>query len=111
MEGTSSDLRTGLPQQVIEIHEATRLQLLIEAKTSVLEAIYERQDQLRELIAGGWLHLSAKDPDSSDIYVFERGTGFVLWQTEPEDLPIYEKSPNCYKDKIEPVAPALIKQP
>jgi len=110
MDGTSSDLRTGLPQQMIEIHEAMRLQLLVEAKTSVLEQIYERQESLRELIAGGWLHLSAKDPDSSDIYVFERGVGFVLWQAEPIELPTYEKSPNCYKDKSEPVAPALIKQ-
>lgn len=110
MEGASSDLRTGLPQQMIEIHEAMRLQLLVEAKTQVLEKIYERQESLRELIAGGWLHLSAKDPDSSDIYVFECGTGFVLWQAEDEALPTYEKSTNCYKDKSEPVAPALIKQ-
>jgi uncharacterized protein YbcC (UPF0753/DUF2309 family) len=110
MDGTSSDLRTGLPQQMIEIHEAMRLQLLVEAKTTVLEQIYERQESLRELIAGGWLHLSAKDPDSSDIYVFERGVGFVLWQAEPIELPTYEKSPNCYKDNSEPVAPALIKQ-
>ncbi|MFI3190006.1 hypothetical protein BCS42_07275 [Crenothrix sp. D3] len=110
MDGTSSDLRTGLPQQMIEIHEAMRLQLLVEAKTSVLEQIYERQESLRELIAGGWLHLSAKDPDSNDIYVFERGTGFVLWQADPIELPTYEKSPNCYKDNNEPVAPALIKQ-
>jgi uncharacterized protein YbcC (UPF0753/DUF2309 family) len=110
MDGTSSDLRTGLPQQMAEIHEAMRLQLLVEAKTQVLEQIYEQQDSLRELIANGWLHLSVKDPDSSDIYVFERGTGFVLWQGELVDLPTYEKSPNCYKNKIEPVAPALIKQ-
>ncbi|MDD1611025.1 MAG: DUF2309 domain-containing protein, partial [Methylococcaceae bacterium] len=110
MDGTSSDLRTGLPQQMIEIHEAMRLQLLVEAKTQVLEQIYARQESLRELIAGGWLHLSAKDPDTSDIYIFERGTGFVLWQAEAVELPTYEKSPNCYKDKSEPVAPALIKQ-
>jgi uncharacterized protein YbcC (UPF0753/DUF2309 family) len=110
MDGTSSDLRTGLPQQMTEIHEAMRLQLLVEAKTTVLEQIYARQESLRELIAGGWLHLSAKDPDSSDIYVFERGVGFVLWQAENIELPTYEKSPNCYKDNSEPVAPALIKQ-
>ncbi len=110
MEGTSSDLRTGLPQQMVEIHEAMRLQLLVEAKTTVLEQIYERQESLRELIAGGWLHLSTKDPDSGDIYVFERDIGFVLWQAEVEELAIYEKSPNCYKNKTEPVPPALIKQ-
>jgi uncharacterized protein YbcC (UPF0753/DUF2309 family) len=110
MDGTSSDLRTGLPQQMTEIHEAMRLQLLVEAKTTVLEQIYARQESLRELIAGGWLHLSAKDPDSSDIYLFECGVGFVLWQADTEELPTYEKSPNCYKDNSEPVAPALIKQ-
>ena len=110
MDGTSSDLRTGLPKQMIESHEAMRLQLLVEAKTEVLEHIYARQASLRELIDGGWIHLSAKNPDSSDIYVFERGTGFVLWQAENIELPTYEKSPNCYKDKSEPVAPALIKQ-
>lgn len=110
MEGTSSDLRTGLPLQMTEVHEAMRLQLLVEAKTTVLEQIYQRQESLRELIAGGWLHLSTKDPDSGDIHVFERGTGFVLWQAEVEELAIYEKSPNCYKDKTEPVSPALIKQ-
>ncbi|MCX7068738.1 MAG: DUF2309 domain-containing protein [Methylococcales bacterium] len=110
MDGTSSDLRTGLPQQMIEIHEAMRLQLLVEAKTTVLEQIYQRQESLRELIAGGWLHLSTKDPDTGDIHVFERGTGFVLWQGDTEELPTYQKSPACYKDKSEPVSPALIKQ-
>jgi len=110
MDGTSSDLRTGLPQQMVEIHEAMRLQLLVEAKTQVLEQIYARQESLRELIGGGWLHLSAKDPDSSDIHVFERSVGFMPWQAEAVELPTYEKSPNCYKDNSEPVAPALIKQ-
>ena len=52
MEGASSDLRTGLPRQMIEIHEAMRLQILVEAKTSILEQIYARQESLRELICG-----------------------------------------------------------
>jgi uncharacterized protein len=110
MDGTSSDLRTGLPQQMVEIHEAMRLQLLVEAKTSVLERIYNDQASVRELVAGGWLHLSAKDPDNNDIYVFERSVGFILWQGAAHDLAIHEKSPACYKDKTEPVAPALIRQ-
>ncbi len=73
MEGASSDLRTGLPRQMIEIHEAVRLQILVEAKTSILEQIYARQESLRELIAGGWVLLSAKDPDTGEIFIFERG--------------------------------------
>ncbi len=112
MEGTSSDLRTGLPQQMVEVHEAMRLQLIVEAKTSVLERIYAEQPSLQELIAGGWLHLSAKDPDSEAIHVFERGIGFVRWKDTPlTPQPIGENSPDCYKDQSLPVSPMLIKQP
>ena len=111
MEGTSSDLRTGLPLQMVEIHEAMRLQILVEAKTAILERIYARQDSLRELIAGGWVHLSTKDPDSGEIFIFERGVGFVLWQAEAKKLPLRDKSPDCYRDQTLPVSPMLIKQP
>ncbi len=111
MEGTSSDLRTGLPRQMIEIHEAMRLQLMVEAKTSVLEQIYARQESLQELIAGNWLYLSVIDPDNGQISVFENGIGFVPWQAESVELPVYASSPECYRDQTLPVSPALIKQP
>ncbi|MFI3137489.1 MAG: DUF2309 domain-containing protein [Methylococcaceae bacterium] len=111
MEGTSSDLRTGLPQQMVEIHEAMRLQMLVEAKTAVLERIYAEQESLRELIAGGWVHLSAKDPDSGAIFIFEREVGFVPWTATAEDLPIFANSPECYQGQSLPIAPMLIMQP
>lgn len=111
MEGASSDLRTGLPQQMVEIHEPMRLQMMVEAKTAVLEQIYHRQASIRELVAGGWVHLSAKDPDSAEIFSFQTGTGFVLWQAEAKDLPVRDNSPDCYRDQTLPVAPVLIKQP
>ncbi|WP_026602777.1 DUF2309 domain-containing protein [Methylomonas sp. 11b] len=111
MEGAGSDLRTGLPRQMIEIHEAMRLQIIVEAKTSVLEQIYGRQESLRELIGGGWVHLSAKDPDSGEIFVFQRGVGFVRWQPDDSDLPLRDNSPDCYREETQPVAPMLIKQP
>jgi hypothetical protein len=111
MEGAGSDLRTGLPRQMIEIHEAMRLQIIVEAKTSVLEQIYGRQESLRELIGGGWVHLSAKDPGSGEIFVFQRGVGFVSWQPGDIELPLRDNSPDCYRDETQPVAPMLIKQP
>jgi len=111
MEGASSDLRTGLPQQMVEIHEAMRLQLVVEAKTSVLERIYADQESLRELIGGGWLHLSTKDPESGEIFIFEPGSGFVLWQTEVKDIPVRDNSHDCYRNQTLPVPPMLIKQP
>ncbi|QPK62220.1 DUF2309 domain-containing protein [Methylomonas sp. LL1] len=111
MEGAGSDLRTGLPRQMIEIHEAMRLQLVVEAKTTVLEKIYARQESLRELISGGWVHLSAKDPDSGEIFVFERGIGFAAWRPVDIELPLRNDSPDCYRDQTQPVPPMLINQP
>lgn len=111
MEGASSDLRTGLPRQMIEIHEAMRLHLMVEAKNSVLGEIYGRQPAIQELVGGGWVLLSSIDPDTGEMYIFERGVGFVPWQAEKKDLPVYEKSPEYYRSHSQPLAPVLIKQP
>ncbi|MGZ8175576.1 MULTISPECIES: hypothetical protein, partial [Methylobacter] len=70
-----------------------------------------RQESLRELIGGGWVHLSTKDPDSGDIFIFERDKGFVPWQAETKELPLRDSSPDCYRDLSSPVSPMLIKQP
>ncbi|MEK7302502.1 MAG: putative inorganic carbon transporter subunit DabA, partial [Pseudomonadota bacterium] len=111
MEGASSDLRTGLPKQMVEIHEPIRLQVLVEASTTVLGQIYERQESLRELIGGGWILVSTIDPDNGEISVFERGIGFVPWQADPRELPVFGNSMEYYQDKNMPLSPVLIKQP
>jgi uncharacterized protein YbcC (UPF0753/DUF2309 family) len=108
MEGTGSDLRTGLPKQMIEIHEAMRLQVVVEASIATLTRIYERQPPLQELIGNGWLLLSARDPQSGDIHVFKPGSGFIPWQGERSDLPTVARSPDWYRGHSQPLAPALI---
>jgi uncharacterized protein YbcC (UPF0753/DUF2309 family) len=108
MEGTSSDLRTGLPKQMIEIHEAMRLQVVIEASIEVVSQIYARQPPLQELIGNGWLLLSVKDPDSEAIQVFTPGTGFTPWRGNVTPLPTVQRSPDWYKGHENPLTPALI---
>jgi uncharacterized protein YbcC (UPF0753/DUF2309 family) len=111
MEGAASDLRTGLPVQMVEIHEAMRLQVVVEASTAVLEAVYSRQASLRELIGGGWVHLSAVDPDKGDICIFEPRTGFVPWRAPSKKLPLAASSSDYYRQQTEPLPPALIQPP
>lgn len=111
MEGASSDLRTGLPKQMIEIHEAMRLQIVVEAKTEILEAIYLRQPGLQELIGGGWVHLSSKDPETGAIYVFNRKLGFEVWRASQKAIEIKENSSDCYRDSNKALEPVLIRQP
>ncbi len=110
MEGTQSDLRTGLPKQMIEIHEAMRLQLIVEAKPEILEDIYARQASLRELIAGAWVHLTVKDPDSDALFYFNPDFGFEPWSGDSKTVPILPTSVDCYVDQSEPVTPMLVRQ-
>lgn len=111
MEGTASDLRTGLPLQMVEIHEAMRLQVVVEASTTVLEALYSRQEILRELIGGGWVHLSAIDPNTGTICVFKPGTGFVPWQASSRTLSRFASSSDYYRQQTELLPPVFIQQP
>ncbi len=110
MDGTSSDLKTGLPKQMIEIHEAMRLQVLVEAKIEVLTKIYKRQPALQELVGNGWLLLSAKDPDSEKISVFDPVQGFISWHSNEHDLPVVDNSTQWYDGHQQPLPPAFIKQ-
>ncbi len=111
MEGAMSDLRTGLPRQMVEVHEPMRLHLLVEASTAILGAIYGRQAGIRELLDNAWVHLVAVDPESGDFDLFVPGQGFVRWEGNPSTLPVVSSSFEWYRGKTGFVPPALIEQP
>ncbi len=110
MDGVESDLRTGLPKQMIEIHEAMRLQMLVEAETEMLAEIYARQPALQEMIGNGWLLLSAIHPESGVISVFNPDRGFEVWNEELPDLSTMEESKAWYAGEADPLPPTLIGQ-
>ncbi|MCA1803771.1 MAG: DUF2309 domain-containing protein [Xanthomonadaceae bacterium] len=110
MDGTAGDLRTGLPRQMIEIHEAMRLQVLVEAKIETLTAIYQRQPPLQQLIGKGWLLLSAKDPDSDAIQVFDPERGFLPWEADAQAPAQVACSTDWFTGHSKPLPPALISQ-
>ncbi len=108
MEGAGSDLRTGLPRQMIEIHEPMRLLVVVEAATETLTRIYERQPPLQELVGNGWIRLAAKAPDAPRIHLFEPGQGWVLWQGGADGLPQVEHSADWFDGHRDALPPALI---
>jgi uncharacterized protein YbcC (UPF0753/DUF2309 family) len=110
MEGANSDLRTGLPQQMIEIHEPMRLQLVVEATTERLTEIYMRQASIQELVGNGWILLSAKDPDSDVISTFHPQRGWEIWQDTEQPLPTVAQSSDWYSGHYDHLSPALIAQ-
>lgn len=108
MEGASSDLRTGLPQQMIEIHEAMRLLVVVEASIETLTKIYTRQPPLQELIGNGWLVVASVDPDTGEITLFDPSVGFVPWESEIKPLPVVRQTRDYYAGHSEPLPPVLI---
>jgi uncharacterized protein len=82
MNGAASDLRTGLPRQMIEIHEPVRLQMFIEATTEMLGAILARQPAVRELVENEWVRVVSIDPGTGAAQVYAAGRGFAPWRPE-----------------------------
>lgn len=93
MNGACSDLRTGLPSQMIEIHEPVRLHLVIENRPAVLASILERQKGVAEFVLNGWVHVISVDPDTGDMLEFVPGEGFVPWRPTSGDPPAADAIP------------------
>jgi len=110
MEGAGSDLRTGLPRQMIEIHEAMRLLMVVEHRTEVLGAIYARQPVVRELVGNGWVQLAVKEPDSPRIHVFDPAAGWSPWEGGT-GLQTVDSSADWYRGHRDALPPVLIARP
>lgn len=110
MQGASSDLRTGLPKQMIEIHEAMRLLVVVEQTLEIITAVYQRQPPLQELIGNGWVQVAAKDPVSGVIHLFDPDSGWHLWQGGGE-MPTRRQSAEWFAGQRDPLPPVLLTKP
>jgi uncharacterized protein YbcC (UPF0753/DUF2309 family) len=67
-EGNGGDLRTGLPWQSVHDgqqyrHEPLRLLVLIEAPRTAIAEILARHENIRDLVANGWVAIVAREDD------------------------------------------------
>lgn len=107
MTGHASDLRTGLPRQMIEIHEPVRLLVIVEATPERLVEITTRQAEVRELVVNRWVQLVSLDPDTGAMQVFT-DLGFVPYTPESVVLPECATSKDFYFRKEGFLPPARI---
>jgi uncharacterized protein YbcC (UPF0753/DUF2309 family) len=96
MDGAASDLRTGLPWQMVEIHEPMRQLFVIETTPEVLRKILERNPGLEQLVRNEWVRLAVLDPDSPGIKVYRRGV-FDDYKPQAEELPWATSSVDWYR--------------
>lgn len=107
MEGADSDLRTGLPWQMVEIHEAMRLLVVVEQMPEVLSAIVSRQPALQELVGNGWIILAAKNPSTATIHLYCPRRGWLAWSGAGV-LPQVGRSADWFAGETGALAPAVV---
>jgi len=73
MNGFESDLRTGLPWQMVEIHEPVRILFVIESTPERVLPVIRQNPQLWEFLANRWIRLAVVDPADSTRVLAYRG--------------------------------------
>lgn len=113
MEGAHSDLRTGLPRQMTEVHEAMRLHLIVDASPAIAGEIYGRQPGIQQLLDNEWVLLIVHDPETGDLLRFIPGVGFEKWDdSNLQEIPEVDESYDWFKGKYECfLPPARIAEP
>jgi len=101
--GIDGDLRPGLPNQMIEVHDPLRLLIIVEHFDDIVLKTIQRTSQLYEWFINEWVHLVVIHPDTKKITRFKDGSFFdyspdfvpptvtdveALFKTERDNLPV-----------------------
>ncbi len=96
MDGAASDLRTGLPWQMVEIHEPVRLLIVCETTPEALLGVLHRNPALGEMAVNGWVQLAVLDPHGSAVQLFQKGE-FRPYTSGGDVLPLAATSADWYR--------------
>ncbi|MDF1667729.1 MAG: Na-translocating system protein MpsB, partial [Planctomycetota bacterium] len=107
MDGHQSDLRTGLPWQMVEIHEPMRLLNIIEGTPEILGEVLESQPGLKQLVENGWILVAAFDPDSNRVWFYEKGE-FQEHDPEKSEIEIVSHSVDWFRGRRGDLKPVSV---
>ena len=110
MDGHASDLRTGLPWQMVEIHEPVRILFVIETTPHRLQNVINVSTSLKQLVQNRWIRLATIDPISGRVHV-RRDSGFEEFHEALERLPVALSSHEWYAGKLQHLPMAWIQTP
>ncbi|MFO0956435.1 MAG: putative inorganic carbon transporter subunit DabA [Isosphaeraceae bacterium] len=96
MDGAASDLRTGLPWQMVEIHEPVRILFVIEADAEGMWKLIGRNQAVGRLCRNGWVRLATIDPATRQVSVYQEGE-FLPYTPQAEALPRASSSVDWYR--------------
>ena len=103
--GIDGDLRTGLPNQMIEIHTPIRLLTIVEHLPYVVADVLHKNPRTMEWFTNQWIHLMVYHPIEKQYYLFKEGI-FHLYkpsnqQIEEVDLNIKDLMKRAENNNVE----------
>lgn len=106
--GMDGDLRTGLPAQMLNIHEPLRLLLIVEHFPDVILNTLNQNYATKEWFENNWIHLCALHPKSKEIYVYKNDL-FVKYKTVNKELPYAENLEKIFETESNDLPIYLLK--
>jgi uncharacterized protein YbcC (UPF0753/DUF2309 family) len=92
MTGYCSDLRTGLPAQMVEIHEPVRLMMVIEQSPERLMELFKSEPELLKVIKNNWVTLMAYSVENNTLHYLDPQGKFALFDDQGDKPPVATSS-------------------
>jgi uncharacterized protein YbcC (UPF0753/DUF2309 family) len=93
---SDGDLRSGLPLQMIEVHDPVRLLMIVEHYPEVVKKVIKLNPALYEWFDNEWIHLIALHPKEKKLYEFKDGV-FVPYTPLTKELPTVHDLPRMFE--------------
>jgi len=71
--GMEGDLLTGLPIQMVDIHDPVRLLLVVEQKPEIVAQVIDNSPSLKEWVDNDWVKIIVYAPDKSQAWIRHQG--------------------------------------
>ncbi len=94
--GIDGDLRTGLPSQMIEVHDPLRLLVVVEHFPDVVLNTIQTDEHTFEWFKNEWIHLVVIHPDNQQFLLFHQGE-FVPYSPKYRLVEIAKDFPQIFR--------------
>jgi hypothetical protein len=107
--GMEGDLRTGLPSQMIEVHEPARLLIAVDQTPRILDLAIARIGKLREWLDHEWVRLAAIDPITRDPLLYRNGRWMPIKWPADFHAPRGARSVDIFQGKTDSIPVHILK--
>jgi uncharacterized protein len=102
--GVEGDLRTGLPHQMIEVHQPARLLIVIEQTCDIIDkTIAKLAAHLKEWLDNEWVRVVSCHPDSHQLFLYSVSGWKPVTLPDNEEAPVSSKSQDIFAGRTQTV--------